>query len=64
MKLEELKSEVSPRISAEDLLELCELKGSASRSPTKKNKNSKPIILVVDIRTNEEYPFLSKSVLV
>ncbi|XP_072022504.1 TBC domain-containing protein kinase-like protein [Amphiura filiformis] len=55
MKLEELKMEVSPRISAEDLLELCDLKGGGSRSPSKRNKNSKPILLIVDVRTNEEF---------
>lgn len=49
----ELKSEVSPRISAEDLLELLDL------SPDLKNKTRSQSIkmLVIDIRSNEEYPF-------
>lgn len=55
--LEELKSEKYPRISAEDLIELGELAGSAnSRSPTKKRQNSKPMILILDVRHHEEYP--------
>ncbi|KAI8798608.1 TBC domain-containing protein kinase protein [Biomphalaria glabrata] len=54
--LEELKSEKYPRISAEDLIELGELAGSAnSRSPTKKRQNSKPMILILDVRHHEEY---------
>ncbi|XP_041457322.1 TBC domain-containing protein kinase-like protein [Lytechinus variegatus] len=52
----DLKEEVAPRISAEDLLELCDLRGSnSSHSPTKKNKNSKPIILIVDIRSSDDF---------
>ncbi|XP_030836692.1 TBC domain-containing protein kinase-like protein [Strongylocentrotus purpuratus] len=52
----DLKEEVAPRISAEDLLELCDLHGSnSSHSPTKKNKNSKPIILIVDIRSSDDF---------
>lgn len=55
--LEELRAEVCPRISAEDLIELCELTGPAqSRSPTKKNKSGKPKLLIIDVRTQEEYP--------
>ena len=64
LSLEELKSEVSPRISAEDLLELCDLKPGAvpgSRSPTKKTKSSRPVIMCVDVRSSEEYPFLMAS---
>ncbi|XP_035681915.1 TBC domain-containing protein kinase-like protein [Branchiostoma floridae] len=56
LTLEELKSEVSPRISAEDLIELCELKGpSPSKSPTKKSKTSRPKILIVDVRAGEDF---------
>ncbi|XP_071087688.1 TBC domain-containing protein kinase-like protein [Haliotis cracherodii] len=56
LTLEELKSEKASRISAEDLIELGELMGSApTRSPTKKKQNSKPMILVVDVRSVEEY---------
>lgn len=55
--LEELKSEKCPRISAEDLIELSELKGQVNtKSPTKKRLNSKPLILIVDARTVDEYP--------
>ncbi|CAG5132571.1 unnamed protein product, partial [Candidula unifasciata] len=54
--LEELKGEKCPRISAEDLIELGELAGAAySRSPTKKRQNSKPMILIVDVRLYEDY---------
>ncbi|KAG2466931.1 TBCK protein, partial [Polypterus senegalus] len=58
IKLNELKAEVTPRISAEDLIDLCELSGlSHLKTPTKKTKSGKPKILVVDIRNSEEYPF-------
>ncbi|KAK7096693.1 TBC domain-containing protein kinase-like protein [Littorina saxatilis] len=54
--VEELKAEKCPRISAEDLIELGELSGPAySRSPSKKRLNSKPMILMVDVRSHEEY---------
>ena len=57
--LDELKSEKCPRISAEDLIELGELMGtSPSRSPTKRSKASKPKIVIVDVRTSDEYPLL------
>ncbi|RLW09181.1 hypothetical protein DV515_00002571 [Chloebia gouldiae] len=57
IKLDDLKAEVSPRISAEDLIDLCELTGpSHSKTPVKKTKPSKPKLLVVDIRNSEEYP--------
>lgn len=57
--VEELKAEKCPRISAEDLIELGELAGPASsRSPTKKKQNSKPMILIVDVRSSDEYPSL------
>lgn len=57
IKLDDLKAEVSPRISAEDLIDLCELTGpSHSKTPIKKTKSSKPKLLVVDIRNSEEYP--------
>lgn len=55
--MDDLKAEVSPRISAEDLIDLCELTGpSHSKTPVKKTKPSKPKLLVVDIRNSEEYP--------
>ena len=53
----ELKSETCPRISAEDLIELCELRGpSPSASPVKHSKSGKPKIVVIDVRGQEEYP--------
>lgn len=64
IKLDDLKAEVSPRISAEDLIDLCELTGpSHSKTPVKKTKPSKPKLLVVDIRNSEEYPSNPSSVL-
>ena len=58
IKVEELKTEKCCRISAEDLIEMGELCGpSASKSPTKRKPNSKPMIIVVDIRNPEEYPW-------
>ena len=57
--IEELKSEKSPRISAEDLIELCELAGpTTTRSPSKKSVKSKPKILIIDVRSPDEYPLL------
>ncbi|XP_059507508.1 TBC domain-containing protein kinase-like protein isoform X2 [Stegostoma tigrinum] len=56
IRLNELKTEVSPRISAEDLIDLCELSGpTSSKMPTKKTKSGKPKLLVVDIRSSEEF---------
>ncbi|XP_020652027.2 TBC domain-containing protein kinase-like protein isoform X1 [Pogona vitticeps] len=56
IKLNDLKSEVSPRISAEDLIDLCDLTGpSYFKTPTKKTKSSKPKLLVVDIRNSEDF---------
>ncbi|KAF4792285.1 hypothetical protein TURU_122968 [Turdus rufiventris] len=56
IKLDDLKAEVSPRISAEDLIDLCELTGpSHSKTPVKKTKPSKPKLLVVDIRNSEDF---------
>lgn len=50
ISIAELKSEVSPRISAEDLLDLLDL------SPDSKNKSRSSIkMLVIDIRSSEEY---------
>ncbi|XP_043917233.1 TBC domain-containing protein kinase-like protein isoform X2 [Protopterus annectens] len=54
--LSELKTEMSPRISAEDLIDLCELTGSFhSKTPLKKTKSGKPKLLVVDIRSSEDF---------
>ncbi|CAM2112819.1 unnamed protein product [Caretta caretta] len=56
IQLNDLKAEMSPRISAEDLIDLCELTGpSHFKTPTKKTKNSKPKLLVVDIRNSEDF---------
>lgn len=56
LKLSELKAEVSPRISAEDLIYLCELTGQAHfKIPVKKPKAVKTKIVAVDIRSNEDY---------
>ncbi|XP_030643926.1 TBC domain-containing protein kinase-like protein [Chanos chanos] len=56
LKLAELKAEVSPRISAEDLIELCELSGPAHfKTPVKKPKPGKAKILAVDIRGSEDF---------
>ena len=55
--LDELKSEKCPRISAEDLIELGELSGNMmTRSPTKKKPNSKPMLMIIDVRSPDEYP--------
>ncbi|XP_006629962.2 TBC domain-containing protein kinase-like protein [Lepisosteus oculatus] len=56
IKLSELKAELSPRISAEDLIDLCELTGPGHfKTPTKRIKSSKPKILAVDIRSSEDF---------
>uniref|UniRef100_A0A3Q1K025 TBC domain-containing protein kinase-like protein n=1 Tax=Anabas testudineus TaxID=64144 RepID=A0A3Q1K025_ANATE len=48
----DLKAEMSPRISAEDLIDLCEL---SLAGPTKRTKTGKPKIVAVDIRTGEDF---------
>ncbi|XP_014895110.1 TBC domain-containing protein kinase-like protein [Poecilia latipinna] len=48
----DLKAEVSPRISAEDLIDLCEL---SLAGPTKRSKSGKPKIVAVDIRNVEDF---------
>uniref|UniRef100_A0A3P9IIP4 TBC domain-containing protein kinase-like protein n=1 Tax=Oryzias latipes TaxID=8090 RepID=A0A3P9IIP4_ORYLA len=48
----DLKAEASPRISAEDLIDLCEL--SQAGLP-KRNKSGKPKIVAVDIRSSEDF---------
>ncbi|KAK6172384.1 hypothetical protein SNE40_016044 [Patella caerulea] len=56
ISIEELKSEKCPRISAEDLIELGELAGPRNtKSPTKKKQSGKPMILVIDVRNNDEF---------
>ncbi|XP_004612753.2 TBC domain-containing protein kinase-like protein [Sorex araneus] len=56
ISLNDLKSEVSPRISAEDLIDLCELSVTGHfKTAPKKTKSSKPKLLVVDIRNNEDF---------
>ncbi|KAM3865082.1 TBC domain-containing protein kinase-like protein isoform 3-T3 [Diretmus argenteus] len=52
LALSDLKEEVSPRISAEDLIDLCEL---SLAGPTKRTKGSKPKIVAVDIRSVEDF---------
>ncbi|XP_064636191.1 TBC domain-containing protein kinase-like protein [Lineus longissimus] len=54
--LEELRAEKCPRISAEDLIELSELQGPAgSKSPVKKSKSGKPRIIIIDVRSPEDF---------
>uniref|UniRef100_A0AAQ5ZAE9 TBC domain-containing protein kinase-like protein n=1 Tax=Amphiprion ocellaris TaxID=80972 RepID=A0AAQ5ZAE9_AMPOC len=48
----DLKAEVSPRISAEDLIDLCEL---SLGGPTKRSRAGKPKIVAVDIRSVEDF---------
>uniref|UniRef100_A0A4W4DPP1 TBC domain-containing protein kinase-like protein n=1 Tax=Electrophorus electricus TaxID=8005 RepID=A0A4W4DPP1_ELEEL len=56
LKLSELKAEVSPRISSEDLIDLCELTGPAHfKTPVKRPKTVKTKILAVDIRSAEDF---------
>ncbi|ESO83835.1 hypothetical protein LOTGIDRAFT_132681 [Lottia gigantea] len=56
ISIEDLKSEKCPRISAEDLIELGELAGPRhTKSPTKKKQSGKPMILVIDVRSIEEF---------
>uniref|UniRef100_A0A671SK09 TBC domain-containing protein kinase-like protein n=1 Tax=Sinocyclocheilus anshuiensis TaxID=1608454 RepID=A0A671SK09_9TELE len=56
LKLSELKAEVSPRISVEDLIDLCELSGPAYfKTPVKRARTGKPKILAVDIRSLEDF---------
>ncbi|XP_052400991.1 TBC domain-containing protein kinase-like protein [Carassius gibelio] len=56
LKLSELKAEVSPRISVEDLIDLCELSGLACfKTPVKRARTGKPKILAVDIRSLEDF---------
>nr|XP_002132164.1 TBC domain-containing protein kinase-like protein [Ciona intestinalis] len=54
--LSELKQEVCCRISADDLIQLCELKGSNnSKTPAKATKSGKPRIFIIDIRSSDEF---------
>ena len=56
ISLSDLKREICCRISAEDLIQLCELRGSNdSKTPAKITKNSKPKICVVDVRSSDEF---------
>ncbi|XP_034043871.1 TBC domain-containing protein kinase-like protein [Thalassophryne amazonica] len=48
----DLKAEVSPRISAEDLIEFCELSLAGTN---RKTRPSKPKIVAVDIRSVEDF---------
>ncbi|ELW64115.1 TBC domain-containing protein kinase-like protein [Tupaia chinensis] len=59
--LNDLKSEVSPRISAEDLIDLCELSVTGHfKTPPKRTKSGKPKLLVVDIRSSEDSAFTAE----
>ncbi|KAF5890613.1 TBC domain-containing protein kinase-like protein, partial [Clarias magur] len=56
LNMDLLKAEVSPRISAEDLIDLCELTGPAQfKTPVKRPKVVKTKIVAVDIRSNEDF---------
>jgi TBC domain-containing protein kinase-like protein len=58
--LEDLQAQKCPFISAEDLIQLGELLGSSpSKSPTKRSQSRKPLLIVIDIRHKEEYPYAS-----
>uniref|UniRef100_H2SYN1 TBC domain-containing protein kinase-like protein n=1 Tax=Takifugu rubripes TaxID=31033 RepID=H2SYN1_TAKRU len=52
LALSDLKTEVSPRISAEDLIDLCEL---SSAGPAKRTRAGKPKIIAVDIRPVDDF---------
>ena len=56
--LHQLKAEKCCRISAEDLLNLKDLSSSGETSTYKKNKSGKSKVLVIDVRTKEEYPYV------
>ncbi|XP_077460534.1 TBC domain-containing protein kinase-like protein [Stigmatopora argus] len=49
--LVDLKAEVSPRISAEDFISLCEMSDAANNS----TKGNRPTIIAVDIRSAEDF---------
>ncbi|XP_076117916.1 TBC domain-containing protein kinase-like protein [Mytilus galloprovincialis] len=54
--IEELRAVKCPHISAEDMIELGEFSGPVqSKSPTKRKHNSKPMLLVIDVRVQEEF---------
>lgn len=60
--IEELRAVKCPHISAEDMIELGEFSGPVqSKSPTKRKHNSKPMLLVIDVRVQEEYPLFLKT---
>uniref|UniRef100_H3DKZ6 TBC domain-containing protein kinase-like protein n=1 Tax=Tetraodon nigroviridis TaxID=99883 RepID=H3DKZ6_TETNG len=52
LALSDLKAEVSPRISADDLIDLCEL---SSAGLAKRTRAGKPKIIAVDIRPVEDF---------
>ena len=56
ISIEELRAVKCPHISAEDLIDLGELSGPVqTKSPTKRKQNSKPMLLVIDVRAQEEF---------
>ena len=53
---DQLINEVCCRISADDLIQLCELRGTNdSKTPAKATKSSKPKICVIDVRNADEF---------
>ena len=57
LALSELKAELSPRISAEDLIDLCELSLAGGG---KRTRAGRPKIVAVDVRSAEEYPYAAE----
>ena len=56
ISLSDLKKEICCRISADDLIQLCELQGSNnSKTPAKTTKTGKPKICVIDVRSSDEF---------
>lgn len=54
VSLDTLKSELCPRISAEDLLELIDRDQAALRA---NQSRAKPKLFIIDVRPADEYPF-------
>ena len=54
--LPQLKTEICPRISTQDLLHVCEL--TNGNAGPKGQKKTKPRGLVMDVRLSDEYPFI------
>ena len=56
----QLKSEICPRISAQDLLHVCELNGNEGTSGTRPQNVKRKRGLVLDVRPADEYPLNSR----